>query len=218
MNSGGFTALDILDVLPEQGKIDMDIEKLIRRAGALRAKEVLKNSNLELPIELGNHWCPSSPLLATRHKKIKNGCSSDAYHALLLVATLLATINFHAALNPPGGEEGCRYKSSINSILQIEKENIYLCHLFIMLNSITFFTSIALVVIITQDFPLKRWLFILLSCMIGSYMCILMAVSPYGAMNRTLLMLGSLFLLTASLKRLALHQMMLKYLHRVCPA
>ncbi|XVF08516.1 hypothetical protein REPUB_Repub07fG0009800 [Reevesia pubescens] len=40
VNEGGFTALDILDVLPEHGKIDMEIEKILRRAGGLRARDL----------------------------------------------------------------------------------------------------------------------------------------------------------------------------------
>ncbi|XWS47702.1 hypothetical protein CRYUN_Cryun13aG0006800 [Craigia yunnanensis] len=40
VNEGGFTAFDILDVLPQHGKKDIEIQKNLRRAGGLRSRDL----------------------------------------------------------------------------------------------------------------------------------------------------------------------------------
>ncbi|CAK9188039.1 unnamed protein product [Ilex paraguariensis] len=76
-NCGGFTALDILSVLPYTGKIDVKIDKILCQAGALRARD-----------------------LANRDT---NSCADHGYKIkwfkmlLLLMATLVMTITYRSA-------------------------------------------------------------------------------------------------------------------------
>ena len=126
-NNDGFTALEISDVLPEEENIDMKIEKILRRAGALRGRDIVEqkpdNRNHEVHIELYEHQklCHQKPLLqpATRSEIL-----TTKYHGLLLTATLLAMMTFHAALRAP----------SITFL--IGKQGSATNHLFILFNSI----------------------------------------------------------------------------------
>ncbi|KAA8539743.1 hypothetical protein F0562_026435 [Nyssa sinensis] len=96
MNHGGFTALDILDVLPYGGKIDMEIDKLLREAGGLRGRDIVSHDN-------DRRGCyHRQPSHLNSIKYIMRPRKENAHYVLLVTATLLATITYHAAFSSPG--------------------------------------------------------------------------------------------------------------------
>ncbi|KAJ6851951.1 ankyrin repeat-containing protein-like [Iris pallida] len=94
VNRRGLTPLDVLLESPNEQYGDMALGETIRAAGGKTAAE------LKLPP-------PAAVLLprASRHQKprVKHDEYRDTPGTLMVVATLIATITFQAALNPPGG-------------------------------------------------------------------------------------------------------------------
>ncbi|XP_028093358.1 serine/threonine-protein kinase TNNI3K-like [Camellia sinensis] len=88
-NSGGFTPLDILDVLPYSRKIDMEISKILRQAGAMGARDIADQS-----FNCGDdNYSQPPPHMSTIMSILK--FRRETYNAVLLVtATLLTTITF----------------------------------------------------------------------------------------------------------------------------
>ncbi|KAL5810783.1 hypothetical protein ACOSQ4_027351 [Xanthoceras sorbifolium] len=218
MNNGGFTALDILDVLPQDGKRNMEIEKILQREGALRAtdfgKVILDCSNNESCYESQRNWDQSSHLQANWPMKTKHKISREAYHALLITTAVFLGITFHAALNAPGGKliDNIKFKSSSSLGFQVGKQSSILLRLFIWFDSIAFITSAAtMIIILMHEIPLKPWMLISVFSLYGAYICSLMAVSPGDALP--VFLLGSPpILLAAMSKHLALHSTLLKLL------
>ncbi|KAJ6825863.1 ankyrin repeat-containing protein-like [Iris pallida] len=94
VNRRGLTPLDVLLESPNEQYGDMALGEAIRAAGGKTAAE------LKLPP-------PAAVLLprASRHQKprVKHDEYRNTPGTLMVVATLIATITFQAALNPPGG-------------------------------------------------------------------------------------------------------------------
>ncbi|KAI9161757.1 hypothetical protein LWI28_020407 [Acer negundo] len=210
MNNGGFTALDILDALPYGGKKDMEIEKILQREGASRArnlgKSTLESNNCD---SSQKNWdqSSSSHLQANWPMKTKHKISRDAYHALLITAAVFLGITFHAALNAPGGRlvDNIKFKSSSSLGIQVGKQSSNLLRLFIWFDSIAFITSAAsMIIILIHEIPLKPWMLISVFSIYGAYICSIMVVSPRDALP--VFLLGSPAILLASMsKHLALH-------------
>ncbi|KAH7557361.1 hypothetical protein JRO89_XS11G0131000 [Xanthoceras sorbifolium] len=218
MNDGGFTAVDILDVLPHDGKRDMEIEKILQREGALRArdlgKSMFESNNCESCNESQSNWDQSSHLQANWPMKTKHKISRDAYHALLITTAVFLGITFHAALNAPGGKlvDNIKFKSRSSLGFQVGKQSSILLRLFIWFDSIAFITSAAtMIIILMHEIPLKPWMLISVFSLYGAYICSIMAVSPGDALP--VFLLGSPpILLAAMSKHLALHSTLLKLL------
>ncbi|XP_028079430.1 ankyrin repeat-containing protein BDA1-like [Camellia sinensis] len=196
VNARGFTALDSFDVqLPSGKQMDMEIDKILRRAGALQARH-LSTPNLGLPngrdevlIDIKNIFNkqPSHDPFIKSSKNLKQLPIDDAYNIMLLAAVVVATMTFYTAL--------CR--------LDTLQQNIIIpTGLFIFFNSAGFFTSIAMIIYLTDDQPMKLWLLISLSSLLGSYTCLITKISPNVPLN--LLFLASPALLLAAARVFAI--------------
>ncbi|KAI7979872.1 Ankyrin repeat-containing protein BDA1 [Camellia lanceoleosa] len=198
-NSGGFTPLDILDVLPYSGKIDMEIDKVLRRAGAMRARDMTDQSiNIKV-----DHECRRKTQNPSNISTIKSliKLRREAFNGILLItATLLTTITYHAGFSiratVANSKEGYTYSYNPNGTLQLKKQGSSLTRLFILFNSSGFISSVALVIFLLHEFPMKPWPQISVSALFGAYMCSIMAVSPNEAF--ALLLLATPFLLLAA--------------------
>ncbi|XP_062175672.1 ankyrin repeat-containing protein BDA1-like [Alnus glutinosa] len=192
-NKSGFTALDVSDVIQQMvgEPTDFIIRDLLLRAGALRGSEVEDEETTQvhhrqilvttLPpqtlwqfllhdISLLNP-CRFWEMLA---KEVKRS-TSQTQNALLVVAVLIATITYQAILNPPNGiYYGSDYTAAnISADLQ---EFIP----FMVPNSIGFFASLAVIILVMDEFPLKALLGIAVRCMAASYVCGLLLIGPSG--------------------------------------
>ncbi|TXG70548.1 hypothetical protein EZV62_005483 [Acer yangbiense] len=169
IDAGDFTAVNIPPASPRCRKTDVKIEKTVQLTGAPRAKNINEKASSEQN---------RSYLHKTCHVKVKNESRFNIYHVLLLISTLLATITFHTALKfyLPGCrfQEGYESSSSLNSICQIENQRSYSNRILITFNSVVFFLSTALMMILFNELPFRPWLQVLVFSMIGSYMCTLM--------------------------------------------
>ncbi|TXG70551.1 hypothetical protein EZV62_005486 [Acer yangbiense] len=166
IDAGDFTALNIPPASPRCRKTDVKIEKTVQLTGALRAKNINEKASSEQNRSYLQKTCP---------EKVRNESRFNIYHVLLLISTLLATITFHTALKfyLPGCrfQEGYESSSSLNSICQIENQRSYSNRILITFNSVVFFVSTALMMILFNELPFRPWLLVLVFSMIGSYMC-----------------------------------------------
>ncbi|KAI8031501.1 Ankyrin repeat-containing protein BDA1 [Camellia lanceoleosa] len=196
VNAHGFTALDSFDVqLPSGKEMDMEIDKILRRAGALQARHLttpnlgLPNGRDEVLIDIKNIFNkqPSHDPFIKSSKNLKQPPIDDAYNIMLLAAVVVATMTFYTAL--------CR--------LDTLQQNIIIpTGLFIFFNSAGFFTSIAMIIYLTDEQPMKLWLLISLSSLLGSYTCLITKISPNVPLN--LLCLASPALLLAAARVFAI--------------
>ncbi|KAI9162530.1 hypothetical protein LWI28_028245 [Acer negundo] len=223
MNYGGFTALDILDVLPQEGKRDVDIEMILQREGAMRAtdlgKVILDCTNNEKWIESQRNGDRSSHLQPTWYwpRKARRKTPREAYDVLLVIATLILTMTFQAALNAPGGkvvDNNIIYISRSSLWFQVYKQSSnYLLRLFIWFDSIAFIASASMIIIIVHEIAFKPWMLISVFSIYGAYICLIKVVSPRDALP--VFLLGSPLILLASMsKHLALHTTLLKHFNR----
>ncbi|KAJ8772337.1 hypothetical protein K2173_027514 [Erythroxylum novogranatense] len=150
-NHGGFTALDISDLLPEDGYTN----RSLNRAGGLRGRDKAEQKHQPLPLQ------------AIRMRSLKSSCD-----AVLVTATLLAMITFQLVLRPPEG-----FIQTYQSKTE-EKNEVMMNHLFFLFNSVSFFTSLAVINILMQDLPFKLGLHILMLSSIGAFICGIIANSP----------------------------------------
>ncbi|KAK3217656.1 hypothetical protein Dsin_011626 [Dipteronia sinensis] len=168
IDAGDFTALNIPPASPRCRKTDLKIEKTVQLTGAPRAKNINEKAS-----EQNRSYLQKTCLM-----KVRNEPQCNIYHVLLLISTLLATITFHIALKLylPGCrfQEGYESSSSLNPICQIENQSSYSNLILVTFNSVVFFLSTALMVILFNELPFRPWLLVLVSSMIGSYMCTLM--------------------------------------------
>ena len=79
INANGYTAMDVFRKVRGKNSIDQEIQDCLEGAKALPGKAAKKLQ------ERDHTW------------------SSDQYNALMVVASLIATMAFQVAMNPPGG-------------------------------------------------------------------------------------------------------------------
>jgi hypothetical protein len=208
-NKSGLSALDVSDVILQMvgsGELtDYMLRDLLLRAGALRASElagIIETAQVLLhhptiaeravpppqildllqyllqEISLLNPWKPWKTLA----KEVKNS-SLENQSALLVVAVLIATMTYQAVLTPPKESPGRRASAPA-----------YLSHhlpefiAFMVPNSIGFFSSLAVILLVMDEFPLKSLMEISVRCLAASYVSMLFLIAPTGSEATRLLL------------------------------
>ncbi|KAJ9190363.1 hypothetical protein P3X46_001578 [Hevea brasiliensis] len=111
LNGMGLTALDLLEQCPRDFK-SLEIRGVLMEAGAERAVNL--NSNLSpQPTSAIISIAPETAVNSTKRSEAKSWFGKCMKHlqydveesrgALMVVATVIATVTFQAAMNPPGG-------------------------------------------------------------------------------------------------------------------
>ncbi|CAK9188041.1 unnamed protein product [Ilex paraguariensis] len=180
MSCGGFTALDILDVLEYSQSIDVEVYNILHQAGALRARDLANRDTNQYAAQddkrKGFKTTDKSSILP--YIRVAN------HHMLLLMATMVTTITYQAALHSPDGTFKAHYSynyTSNGSTLPLKKQESIITQSFLLFNSIGFVGSLAVVIFLLHEFPLKPWPQITVSMLFGSYMCCIMSISPNEA-------------------------------------
>ncbi|KDO45263.1 hypothetical protein CISIN_1g025689mg [Citrus sinensis] len=126
--------------------------------------DVLQSQSSFLAIShLKNNW----PM------KIKIESGTNVCHLLLLIAALVSTITYRTALKIRACklEQGYNYSSSLISICQIVDQHPLFIQLVMAFNSIAFFLSMALLMILFNELPLRPLLLVSAFSMLGAYIC-----------------------------------------------
>ncbi|KAL3532665.1 hypothetical protein ACH5RR_006186 [Cinchona calisaya] len=203
LNKNCTTALDILTQSPRDLR-DMDIDNCLRKAGAFGGKDLhlvtddtLQDKLPQITKRLSSK--PSStkkPLAKHKHTDWLGRKRS----ALMVVASLLATVAFQAGLTPPGGVWQDDYVTDENgnavlephiagtSVMAYKEHKAY--GVFMILNTIAFLSSLSIILILVSGLPLRRrrWMWfqmitvwIAITAQVGTYFITLRHMSPRSA-------------------------------------
>lgn len=166
MENADVTALDTSSVSAQSGKTDMEMKMAQLESGTCRAHDEAEKA-FQWPYK-PSHLRNTRPNLKTENETWNN------FLLLLLIATLLSTITFLSALKIMGCKsEGYKNSSSLNPICQIVKQHPFYIRLLTTFNSVAFFLSIALMMILFNKLPLRPLLMVSAFSMLGAYMCII---------------------------------------------
>ncbi|KAE8075917.1 hypothetical protein FH972_014598 [Carpinus fangiana] len=183
-NKNGFTALDVLDVIQQMAgePIDYKLRDLLLRAGALRASE-LENVDIvqetKASTSLWQFLLHEISLLNPLRfwKTLANEVKSSplqTQNALLVVAVLIATITYQAILNPPGGLFDGTVQNNNTATAKPSEDQYFGAYIatdfgnfipFMVVNTIGFFVSLVVIILVMDEFPLKALLGIAVRCM-----------------------------------------------------
>lgn len=200
LNKNGLTPMDVLRQSPRDLR-DMDIEHALIEAGALSFKDL----NL-----IADEWIPEKVRRMTKkpfsgqsnaNKPVVKHKNMDwlgrKRSALMVVASLIATVAFQAGLTPPGGvwqddyvvdDNGNPVKEphSVGKSVMAYKDPKYY-GIFMILNTVAFLASLSIILLLVSGLPLKRrhWMWVQMVIMwtaitaqVGTYFVILKYMSP----------------------------------------
>ncbi|TKY45950.1 Ankyrin repeat-containing protein [Spatholobus suberectus] len=116
-------------------------------------------------------------LFGYKHNK---DSASDVRDIMLTVAALMATATYQAVLSPPGGiwQDDSNGHTAGKSIMATKEEGIF--WMFILGNSIGFYTSLHMIACLTLGFPLQYPIFLLVFCISFNYSASMSSLVPSG--------------------------------------
>ncbi|XP_059633785.1 ankyrin repeat-containing protein BDA1-like [Cornus florida] len=198
-NEGGLTPLDVL-VLFQSEAGDREIEVILRRAGAMTAKDLHSlhdqaafNRNQDAA---ANHNPSNDQSRTVQHRSLSTQLQeffkyddikespSKVRNTLLVIAILIATATYQAVLSPPGGVWQDDSAGSGNSKPHtagravMGAKNWISYGLFLLFNSIGFFTSLHMINFLTMGFPLRLELQVSIFALIVTYDTCMTAIAP----------------------------------------
>lgn len=198
VNERGMTPLDVLTLFQSEGG-DLEIYRTLVKAGAKCGKEnenekegggvgqavapleieivhgnevpptnCTNEESSNLPTRTGYNWLGEEELELFEYKPIRDS-TNDVRNILLTIAALMLTATYQAVLSPPGGlwQEDKDGNTAGKSIVSTKSKRAFL--LFILGNSIGYYTSFYMIVWLTSGFPLQYPLQLLLFFMSFNY-------------------------------------------------
>ncbi|KAF8401043.1 hypothetical protein HHK36_014346 [Tetracentron sinense] len=208
LNGNSFTALDVIEHSPRDLKI-MEIRESLREAGTLRAKNLpqatlIDGSEISQAVRRNEVVAVAPPVVpqsGARDSSFKKSTNNrkewfkNTNEALMVTATVIASIAFQAGINPPGGvstenklfinNEGTNITLHAGKAIMADKyPEDYLT--FLGFNAASFIISSSIILFLLSGLPLKRRIFIgiqlvamwvTITCMAVSYIFAIYAVS-----------------------------------------
>lgn len=181
VNANGFTALDILAQSRRDVK-DFDISEALRGAGALRTSPNRGTNNDHIMMNLlSPHRCTEDTgadnnndhRASKKHKFHKSGPEewiSKRRDALMVVASLIATMAFQSGLNPPGGlwqDDSPDQRHQAGQAIMASKYPTDYSY-YLSYNTTGFIASLSIILLLITGLPFKRRLFMwLLTAIMG---------------------------------------------------
>ncbi|XP_022888493.1 ankyrin repeat-containing protein BDA1-like [Olea europaea var. sylvestris] len=200
LNKNGLTALDILNQSPRDLR-DMEIHNSLQKAGASSVKDLHLITNDWIPEKVRQTTIRLSSLQSNAKKPAVKPKHTDwlgrRRSALMVVASLIATVAFQAGLTPPGGVWQDDYTVDENgnpvgnphtvgqSIMAYKDPKEY--GIFMILNTIAFLSSLSIILLLVNGLPLnrRRWMWlqmvivwIAISAQVATYFVTLRHMSP----------------------------------------
>ncbi|KAM7503231.1 hypothetical protein LguiB_002135 [Lonicera macranthoides] len=163
LTEDGYTALDLLKQYP-RGFDSRKIREIVTGANIKRAKDL--NTTGELSTQSCSSRVKQLILMLWRYfLKSESGCFEDTRGNLMVAATVIASMAFQAAVNPPGGS--------------LPDDN----NQFLIYNTTSFVASLSTVLLIIAGFPLRHklttWLLMMTICLAIAFMMLTYLQSIY---------------------------------------
>lgn len=203
LSEEGLTPLDVL-LMVQTDTGDRDIEEKLRRAVAIRSRDLHQGALNQNQVVTTNNSLPSgqsslvhcfSPYKHVQNyfKYNKNRDSpSKIRNYLLVIAVLIATGTYQAVLSPPGGvwqddlpnNNSTNTNTNTTTPTHIAGQAVMGTHrpvtfaLFLVFNSIGFFMSVHMICFLTIGFPLQLELQVSVVALIATYNTSMTAISP----------------------------------------
>ncbi|KAJ0052793.1 hypothetical protein Pint_00073 [Pistacia integerrima] len=210
-NSGGFTAMDLLDNTPMDNPNDVRLKEILQFAGAL-GTETPHNTLIKNPkpsTGVSKDWIKYFQF------QMERDSPSDTRNTLLVVAALIATVTFQAGINPPSSfildTPAANSTNTANSappppaytpppppayipgfvpavtsglaVVSGSSGSPVTSNLFLFWNSLGLAASLNIIIYLTSRFPFQRELQIAIFSMMFTYGCAVHYVKPAGAIK-----------------------------------
>lgn len=172
-NSNGLTPLDVSDTVAED-LYTVKIRKKLQNAGATRSQDSTSISIQHTQQHELHHDHDHLQSEATNSRnwfqyfkfQMQRDSPSEARNTLLVVAALITTVTFQAAVNPPSGFlDESRLRPGQSAGISGFRTDL----MFLFFNSVGFVTSGLMICYLTTGFPLFRELVMSLGCMFITY-------------------------------------------------
>lgn len=180
INKNGFTALDTLIHSPRDLR-DMEIDCILRDAGVLSSKDlhIIAPEWVPSPVkvpQITKSMVSHASTVGSRKPMITKHKHTDwlgrKRSALMVVASLIATVAFQAAITPPGGvwqadetvdENGnplTNPRKAGTAVMAYSQEIEY--GQFMIFNTLAFLASLSIILLLVSGLPIKkrRWMWI----------------------------------------------------------
>ncbi|XP_044477700.1 ankyrin repeat-containing protein BDA1-like isoform X2 [Mangifera indica] len=204
-NSKGLTALDIFYVRRCQGSVDAAVGDILLAANAKTACQLhrpsLRDSKKPLLVEYFSGGSPFSEKILKRfslgYRRVEE-VPLEVRNVLLVVAILIATATYQAALSPPGGywqDDGNLQPAANNTGISNTTSTIFNTEqhaagemilqssgqlLFLTFNSLAFFTSVCFICTLVAGLPFYGIILAMTSWMEFSYFSSILETIEYG--------------------------------------
>jgi hypothetical protein len=214
-NKIGYTALDVLEICPRDFKC-FEIKNILKEAGVRRSMDL--NSSLPLTqsrtvtIDEAQSRQPARSRFRrcwgfvfsslAKHLKNQENWIEETRGTLMVVATVIASMAFQAGINPPGGVwqqnisestngfrcGGKHHNCTAGTAVLSNSIDSHIYKYFISCNTISFFASVCVLVLVIGGFPLTTNFFmwfltlavnISIAYMALAYMCAAALVNRY---------------------------------------
>ncbi|KAH6818344.1 hypothetical protein C2S51_001947 [Perilla frutescens var. frutescens] len=172
LNKNNLTAMDLLGQSPRDIR-DLEIEHVLLKAGASPAKDLhlITDERVQENARQTTRRLASQQSRAVKPHKPTDWLGRKR-SALMVVASLIATVAFQAGLTPPGGvwqddytvdengEAVSNPHSAGHSVMAYQEPRAY--GLFMIFNTIAFLASLSIILLIVSGLPLKqrRWMWL----------------------------------------------------------
>ncbi|XP_059662032.1 uncharacterized protein LOC132308078 isoform X1 [Cornus florida] len=179
-NACGLTAMDILAYSRRHVK-DMDILEFLQQVGALKSRDTQSVRAKSSSVSHSNHLKPISLLGSQetsgweKHFRKQDAWLDKQRDALMVVASLIATMAFQAGINPPGGVWGDTRKANSQVGSSSSRNDDTPPHMagtsmmadtipvvfdiFLACYTTSFIASLSIILLLTSSLPFKRRVF-----------------------------------------------------------
>uniref|UniRef100_A0A6N2LAV7 PGG domain-containing protein n=1 Tax=Salix viminalis TaxID=40686 RepID=A0A6N2LAV7_SALVM len=205
MNASGFTALDIALAQGRRNRKDIDVQDSLHQVGAFSSAKHLSSTAHRseavrdmISLRSDDHFTSLQTRLRRKYRRRQNYRLGDRRNALMIVASLIATMAFQAGIRPPGGfwqedlhEPTSKAHEAGRSIMADKLPAAY--NKFVLHNSIAFLASLSVILLLISGLSFKR----------GLSMWILMGILWVAITESTFTYLISIYCLSSRPQRRA---------------
>ncbi|KAJ4839936.1 hypothetical protein Tsubulata_048697 [Turnera subulata] len=196
LDSKGFTALDIAlaeDAGTGRTPRGKEIQDYLLEVGAISTKYTLSPLHKSETFQTKNLCLPEADSIITfcskaesskKHLRSKSKGVRKKRNALMVVASLIATMAFQAGINPPCGfwqEDSVAHEAG-HSILATKDPHVY--RIFVAFNTISFLASLSVILLLISGLPFKRrfsvWILTVIMWIAMIFMGLTYSVSLYS--------------------------------------